>query len=161
MKIFEYHGQEVGDSLDTPCTKCLRQIWQQLINVVKIFLEEHRENVLHSEALNGLKRISVCSKIEATSSTFYRMYFFLLIIKKPLFLNTLVYYFSFFVSITMNKEPLKISKMLKHNVDYARCVCHCDVTLNMSYAHDPFPFVRCFLRALFSYPKSNLGTSSE
>ena len=44
------------------------------------------------------------------------MYFLLLMIKDPLFLNILVYYFSFFVIMTMNKESLKISKMLKHTV---------------------------------------------
>ena len=59
-------------------------------------------------------RISVCSNIEATSSTFYKMYFLLLIIKNPLFLNILVHYFSFFRHY--KQRITKISKMLKHTV---------------------------------------------
>ena len=58
----------------------------------------------------------MCSKIEAASSNFYKMYFLLLKIKNSLFLKNLVYYFSFLVIKAMNKEPLKLSKMLKHTV---------------------------------------------
>ena len=61
-------------------------------------------------------RIFVYSKMEVTSSTFYKKYFFLLIIKNLLFLNILVYYFPFFVIIAINKKLLNILKMLKHTV---------------------------------------------
>ena len=83
---------------------------EKLINVAKRFSEEHRENVFQGQGIFQcvlhliFGRISVCSKMEATSSTLYKMYFLLLIIKNPLFLNIFVYYFSFFVIITISKH---------------------------------------------------------
>ena len=78
----------------------------ELINVVERFSEEHRENVLHSVALNVLKRANLC--VQQNGGHFYKMYFLLLIIKNPLFLNILVYYFSFFRHYNYEK---KITKM--------------------------------------------------
>ena len=95
----------------------------ELTIVEKRFSEEHRANVLHSVALNVLKRvISVKSKRNACFSTFYKMYLLLLIIKNSLFLNILVYNFSFFAIITMNKEPIKNIKCW--NTLYIRILWH-------------------------------------
>ena len=81
----------------------------ELINVVDNFqknIARMSVTVYHLMFWSG--RISVCSKMEATSSTFYKMYFLFLIIENPLFQNVLVYYSSFVLNITMNKGPLKI-----------------------------------------------------
>ena len=66
----------------------------------KIFRKKHCENVLHCVAVNVLKRacLSVCSKMEATSNTFYKMYFLLLTIKILSSLTFCCIIFLFFLS---------------------------------------------------------------
>ena len=55
-------------------------------------------NCPHSVAVDVLKRANVCEQQDRDhfQHTFYKMYFLLLIIQNPLFMNILVYYFSFF-----------------------------------------------------------------
>ena len=94
-------------------------IVDELINVVKRFSENHRENVLHSVAQCFEAGEALCAaKLRSLPTPSIKCNILLLTIKNPLFPNILVYYFSFFVIITINKEPPKISKCI--NTLYSR-----------------------------------------